>query len=72
MNEFFACSLWTLKGVRKVIGSSEEVHVVDALAITGDEGRASLRKVRGSWQRSVISRNVRMGKPGPSQNTFGA
>ena len=27
----------------KVIGSSEQVHVVDALAITGDEGRCSLR-----------------------------
>ena len=27
----------------KVIGSSESVHVVDALAITGDEGRDSLR-----------------------------
>ena len=27
----------------KVIGSSEQVHVVDALAITGDEGRGSLR-----------------------------
>ena len=27
----------------KVIGSSEQVHVVDALAITGDEGRDSLR-----------------------------
>ena len=26
-----------------VIGSSEKVHVVDALAITGDEGRCSLR-----------------------------
>ena len=34
----------------KVIGSSEYVHVVDALAITGDEGRASLRKALGSWQ----------------------
>jgi len=28
------------------------VHVVDALAITGEEGRASLRKAWGSWQRS--------------------
>ena len=27
----------------KVIGSSEQVHEVDALAITGDEGRSSLR-----------------------------
>ena len=26
-----------------VIGSSEQVHVVDALAITGDEGRCSVR-----------------------------
>ena len=26
-----------------VIGSSEKVHVMDALAITGDEGRCSLR-----------------------------
>ena len=33
-----------------VIGSSEQVHVVDALAITGDEGRGSLRKAVGSWQ----------------------
>jgi hypothetical protein len=31
-----------------VIGSSEQVHVVDALAITGDEGRGSLRKAAGS------------------------
>jgi hypothetical protein len=30
------------RGLR-VIGSSEQVHVVDALAITGDEGRRSLR-----------------------------
>ena len=27
----------------KVIGSSEQVHEADALAITGDEGRSSLR-----------------------------
>ena len=27
----------------RVIGSSEQVHVVDALATTGDEGRCSLR-----------------------------
>ena len=31
-----------VRGLR-VIGSSEQVHVVDALAITGDEGRGSLR-----------------------------
>ena len=28
------------------------MHVVDALAITGDEGRGSLRKAAGSWQTS--------------------
>jgi hypothetical protein len=33
-----------------VIGSSDEVHVVDALAITGDEGRRSVRKASGSPQ----------------------
>ena len=27
----------------KVIGSSDEVHTVDALATTGEEGRGSLR-----------------------------
>ena len=32
----------------KDIGSSEEVHAVDALAITGEEGRGSLRKASGS------------------------
>jgi hypothetical protein len=26
------------------------VHMADALAITGDEGRDSLRKFSGSWQ----------------------
>jgi hypothetical protein len=39
-------------GDTPVIGSSEQVHVVDALAITGDEGRGSLRKAVGSWQTS--------------------
>ena len=39
-------------GDTPVIGSSEQVHVVDALAITGDEGRGSLRKATGSWQTS--------------------
>ena len=41
-----------LLGDTLVIGSSEQVHVVDALAITGDEGRGSLRKATGSWQTS--------------------
>ena len=27
----------------KVIGTSDQVHMVDALAISGDEGRCSLR-----------------------------
>lgn len=40
------------RGDTLVIGSSEQVHVVDALAITGDEGRGSLRKATGSWQTS--------------------
>ena len=39
--------LWELL---KAIGSSEKVHVVDALAITGEEGRGSLRKASGSRQ----------------------
>lgn len=39
-----------------VIGSSEQVHVVDALAITGDEGRGSLRKAGGAGKRALIPR----------------
>jgi hypothetical protein len=34
----------------------KEVHEVDALAITGDEGRGSLRKASGSWQQALIRR----------------
>ena len=34
---------WRRLRGRKVIGSSTKVHVVDALATTGDEGRCSLR-----------------------------
>jgi hypothetical protein len=37
----------------EIIESSIEVHVVDALAIRGEEGRVSLRKATGSWQKSV-------------------
>ncbi len=37
--------------------------MMDALAITGDEGRSSLRKAAVSWQASVIPADVRMGKP---------
>ena len=48
----FACSVVSLAAECNVIGSSDKVHVVDALAITGDEGRDSLRKASGSWQMS--------------------
>ena len=50
-------------GVGKAIGSSEQVHVVDALAITGDEGRGSLRKASGSWQTSFDPRMSEWGNP---------
>ena len=46
-----------------VIGSIEQVHVVDALAITGDEGRDSLRKVVGSWQMSFDPQISEWGNP---------
>ncbi len=46
-----------------VIGSSEQVHVVDALAITGDEGRGSLRKAVGSWQTSFDPQISEWGNP---------
>ena len=46
-----------------VIGSSEQVHVVDALAITGEEGRGSLRKVVGSWQTSFDPQMSEWGNP---------
>jgi len=39
------------------------VHVVDALAITGDEGRDSLRKVVGSWQMSFDPQMSEWGNP---------
>ena len=32
-----------------VIWSSDQAHTVDALAVRGEEGRGSLRKVPGSW-----------------------
>ena len=47
----------------KVIGSSDKVHVVDALAITGEEGRGSLRKASGSWQTSFDPRISEWGNP---------
>ena len=33
------------------------MYVVDALAITGDEGRGSLRKAVGSWQTNFDPQN---------------
>ena len=46
-----------------VIGSSEQVHVVDALAITGDEGRSSLRKAAGSRQTGFDPQMSEWGNP---------
>jgi hypothetical protein len=53
----------SIKGVLKVIGSSDKVHVVDALAITGEEGRGSLRKAAGSWQTSFDPQISEWGNP---------
>ena len=39
------------------------MHVVDALAITGDEGRGSLRKAPGSWQTSFDPEMSEWGNP---------
>jgi hypothetical protein len=49
--------------VLKVIGSSDKVHEVDALAITGEEGRGSLRKAAGSWQTSFDPQISEWGNP---------
>ncbi len=40
----------------EVIWSSDQVHVVDALAATGDEGRSSLRKRWGASKQALIQR----------------
>ncbi len=56
--------------MRKVIGSSTEVHVVDALAITGEEGRGSLRKAAGSWQTSIDPQMSEWGNPPDHSNDF--
>jgi hypothetical protein len=37
--------------------------MVDALAITGDEGRGSLRKISGSWQTSFDPEVSEWGNP---------
>jgi hypothetical protein len=46
-----------------VIGSSKQVHVVDALAITGDEGRRSVRKAPGSPQTGFDPEMSEWGNP---------
>ena len=54
---------FVLKRGSKVIGSSEQVHMVDALAITGDEGRSSLRKAAGSRQTGFDPQMSEWGNP---------
>ena len=44
------------------------MHVVDALAITGDEGRGSLRKAAGSWQTSIDPQISEWGNPAQAQS----
>jgi len=39
------------------------VHVVDALAMTGEEGRCSLRNASGSWQTSFDPGMSEWGNP---------
>jgi len=53
---------WRKPGLN-VIGSSDEVHVVDALAITGDEGRCSVRKASGSPQTGFDPEMSEWGNP---------
>ena len=52
-----------LKRELNVIRSSEQVHMVDALAITGDEGRSSLRKAAGSRQTGFDPQMSEWGNP---------
>ena len=44
-------------------GQVNEVHVVDALAITGEEGRRSLRKASGSRQTGFDPEMSEWGNP---------
>jgi hypothetical protein len=48
------------------------VHLVDALAMIGDEGRVSLRKASGSWQLSFDPEMSEWGNPplGVSQTEY--
>ena len=62
-HEYSTCSEVGFERDTPVIGSSEQVHVVDALAITGDEGRGSLRKAGGSWQTSFDPPMSEWGNP---------
>ena len=62
-HEYSTCSDVRFERDTPVIGSSEQVHVVDALAITGDEGRGSLRKASGSWQTSFDPKMSEWGNP---------
>src|SRR4029077_3035393 len=39
---------------RRRVSSAREGHLVDALALRGDEGRGTLRKARGRCERSLI------------------
>ena len=54
---------------REVIGSSEQVHVVDALAMIGDEGRDSLRKAAGSRQMGADPQISEWGNPARKGHT---
>jgi hypothetical protein len=56
-------SLESLRSGLRVIGSSIKVHGVDALAMTGDERRGSLRKAAGSWQTSIDPQISEWGNP---------
>ncbi len=58
-----AKSIWASSPEANVIGSSDEEHVVDALAMIGDEGRESLRKASGSWQMSCDPKISEWGNP---------
>ena len=48
-----AKGLWSLCAVASV-GSSVEGHLVDALALRGDEGRGTLRKAAGRGEHPLI------------------
>jgi hypothetical protein len=43
---------------------------VDALAITGEEGRGSLRKAAGSWQTSIDPQISEWGNPAHTSSAF--